>query len=118
MRQLADVVDDPAITFEVQRELAPVEASPDTPLFALLCDALRSADPEAIPFPCLVPGFTDASHFARLGTTCYGFTPVFFPEGATAAFADLIHGRDERIPVEGFQRGARALWEVVVRFCT
>lgn len=118
LRELAEVVDDPDITFEIQKELAPVEATPDTPLFSLLCDALRAVDSEAIPFPSLVPGFTDASQFARLGTTYYGFTPVVFPPESTAAFADLVHGRDERIPVEGFKQGVRALWDVVVRFCS
>jgi acetylornithine deacetylase/succinyl-diaminopimelate desuccinylase-like protein len=118
LRELAEVVGDPAITFEVHQELAPVEAPADTPLFSLLCDALRAVDSEAIPFPSLVPGFTDASQFARLGTTYYGFTPVVFPPESTAAFADLVHGRDERIPVEGFKLGVRALWEVVVRFCS
>lgn len=117
LRELAEVVDDPSITFEVRTELPPVEAPAETPLYGLLCEALRAADPEAMPFPCLVTGFTDACQFARLGTTYYGFTPVVFPEDSTAAFADLIHGKDERIPVEGFKRGVQALWEVVVRFC-
>jgi acetylornithine deacetylase/succinyl-diaminopimelate desuccinylase-like protein len=117
LRELAAVVDDDEVTFEVHHELAAVEASPETPLFRLLCDAVREMDPQGVPFPNLIPGFTDASHFARLGTTFYGFSPIVFPPDSTAAFTDLLHGKDERIPVDGFKQGLRALWDVVVRFC-
>jgi hypothetical protein len=33
-------------------------------------------------------------------------------------FAELFHGRNERIPVEGFLWGLRALYRIVRGFCT
>ena len=67
---------------------------------------LKKHDPEGVPVPYLAPGFTDAKSWSRLGTRCYGFMPVRFPDDGTK-FADLFHGHDERIPVEGLQVGRR-----------
>jgi hypothetical protein len=67
--------------------------------------------------PYLAPGFTDAKNWSRLGTRCYGFMPLQFPDDGVK-FADLFHGHDERIPVEGFKWGVHLLYEVVKAFCT
>jgi hypothetical protein len=42
----------------------------------------------------------------------YGFSPVKFPRGMR--FADLYHGNDERIPVDGLAWGTEVLSEVVL----
>ena len=65
--------------------------------------------------PYLAPGFTDAKSWSRLGTRCYGFMPVRFPDDG-AKFADLFHGHDERIPVDGLKWGVRVLYDVVRAF--
>ncbi len=41
---------------------------------------------------------------------------VKLPEGFH--FIDLMHGHDERIPVEGFFFGVRVLFDLVARLCT
>ena len=65
---------------------------------------LKKHDPEGVPVPYLAPGFTDAKSWSRLGTRCYGFMPLRFPDDGVK-FADLFHGHDERIPVEGLTLG-------------
>jgi len=105
----------PEVELEVTRRLPAVEAPADTPLFDTLAAALRRADPGAIPVPYLVPGFTDALAFSRLGTIWYGFAPVSLPP--RIRFAELYHGVDERIPVEGFRWGVRVLHDAVRSFC-
>ena len=45
----------------------------------------------------------------------YGFAPVKLPPALK--FADLFHGTDERIPIEGLRWGAETLAEVVTRYC-
>lgn len=102
---------------EVLRSLPAVEASPDTPLFAHLAAVLRRNDPTAHPLPWLVPGFTDAKGYARLGTTCYGFAPVRFDPTHTVSFTAMYHGHDERVPVEGLGWGLSVLHEAVTGFC-
>lgn len=88
----------------------------DTPLYDTITEVLAERDPGAKPVPYMIPGFTDSFAYARLGATCYGFSPVKL--GPELNFTRMYHGHDERIPVDGFRWGLRTLWEVVSRFCT
>lgn len=97
---------------EILRELPPVEADPRSPVLAVLMQAIREHHPGATPVPYLMPGFTDAKSWSMLGTQCYGFMPVRFPDDGTR-FGDLFHGHDERIPVEGLIWGTEVLYDVV-----
>lgn len=99
--------------FEVLRSLPPVEASSTTPVFDHLAATLRRADPTGHPLPYLIPGFTDAKAYVRLGTTCYGFAPVKFDPTHTIDFSKMYHGHDERVPVDGLTWGLRVLYEAV-----
>ena len=103
------------IAIEVVREMSPVETDPASPLFDAIVAALAQHHPGAIAIPYLMPGFTDAKHWSRLGARCYGFCPVRFPDDGTK-FNQLFHGNDERIPVAGLRWGVRVLYDVVTRF--
>ena len=84
---------------------------------ALLCEAIGRHDPGGVPVPYLMPGFTDAKSWSRLGTQSYGFMPVRFPDDGVK-FGDLFHGHDERIPVDGLKWGVNVLYDVVKTFAT
>ncbi|HBQ10347.1 MAG TPA: hypothetical protein DEF51_03840, partial [Myxococcales bacterium] len=88
----------------------------DTPLYDTICQVLDERDPGGTPVPYMIPGFTDSFAYARLGATCYGFSPVKL--GPDLNFTRMYHGHDERIPVDGFKWGLRTLWDVVHRFVT
>jgi acetylornithine deacetylase/succinyl-diaminopimelate desuccinylase-like protein len=105
------------IEITVDSDEPPCEFSPDTPLFAVLADTLRQADPNGIPIPYMIPGYTDAKAYGKLGTTCYGFSPTRFPAGAVA-FNQMYHGHNERVHVEGFQWGFGVLYNAVKRWVT
>jgi acetylornithine deacetylase/succinyl-diaminopimelate desuccinylase-like protein len=60
-------------------------------------------------------GATDAKHLIKLGTKCYGFSPMKFRPGEH--FAELVHGHDERVAIESLAWGVRVLHEVVAEFC-
>ena len=100
---------------EVIRYQPGVSVSPDDPILGDMAEILREQDPGAIVIPYMAPGFTDATHFSRLGIRCFGFSPARLPEKFN--FVDLIHGNDERLPVEGFRFGLRALCDLVSRIC-
>jgi acetylornithine deacetylase/succinyl-diaminopimelate desuccinylase-like protein len=100
---------------EVLDSRPPTETSPNTPLFAHLARTLRQHDPGGVPLPYMIPGFTDATAYSRLGTKCYGFSPVRFEPGS-ASFSRMYHGDDERIPTEGLKWGLRVLYEAVRGF--
>lgn len=103
---------------EVLRSLPPVEAPTNTPLFDHLARTVRRHDPNGHPLPYLIPGFTDAKAYVRLGTTCYGFAPVKFDPTHGVDFSKMYHGHDERIPVDGLKWGLRVLYEAVESFCS
>jgi acetylornithine deacetylase/succinyl-diaminopimelate desuccinylase-like protein len=109
------LIDDPGVEIEVVREMPPLEETPETELFRLLQTSLEEAHPGCTVVPYLMPGFTDAKSWSKLGIRSYGFQPVRFPDDGTR-FGDLFHGHDERIPVDGLKWGAALLERVVRRF--
>jgi acetylornithine deacetylase/succinyl-diaminopimelate desuccinylase-like protein len=105
----------PDVELEVMRSAPPVETRPvRSALYDTIVAVLAERAPEARPVPSLLPGFTDAKSFTRLGARWYGFAPVRLPRGMR--FADMFHGHDERIPVDGLRWGTETLADVVVRF--
>jgi len=105
----------PDLEITVHEQHEGVTFSSDTPLYAAIAQKLAKHAPEATVVPYMVPGFTDAFAYARLGATCYGFAPVRLPKGLD--FAKMFHGHDERIPVSGFLWGSEVLSELVRDFC-
>jgi acetylornithine deacetylase/succinyl-diaminopimelate desuccinylase-like protein len=92
----------------------PVEQPLDHPILGFMADALREADPEAIPVLMLASFFTDAKHLVRLHVPTYGFSPLQL--GAEDGFVDLFHGDDERVAIEGLSFGLAVLDRVVRRY--
>lgn len=93
-------------------EKLPVE--PDMGLFGVLSNILREADPEGLPVPLVLPGSTDGRLFSRLGIQTYGFIPMNLPHDFS--FWQLMHGPDERIPIEALTFGADAIYRILQRF--
>lgn len=91
----------------------PGSDKPDMGLFDTLAGILGEADPSGIPVPLLAPAFTDARIFSRLGIQTYGFTPMKLPRDFN--FIRLIHGANERIPVDALIFGSEAMYEVLKR---
>lgn len=93
-----------------------MEAEPDMGWFDTLAEIIQEGDPEGVPIPMILPGVTDARYLSRLGIQTYGFTPMKLPEDF--AFFDVIHGADERIPVEAVQFGTEAIYKAIQRYGT
>lgn len=102
------------VEFEIVKQFPSTLTDPvESPVWSAIGEALAAVEPEAEPLPYLIPGFTDASAWSRLGTRCYGFCPVRF--GPEVRFADLYHADNERIPLDGFFFGLHLLYDVVRR---
>ncbi|MBN6040160.1 M20/M25/M40 family metallo-hydrolase [Amycolatopsis sp. 195334CR] len=97
----------PDVTREFVAHQGPVQAPIDTPWFDAMADALRAQDPDAVVVPYCLGGGTDAKAFAKLGIDCYGFAPLWLPEGFP--YRAMAHGVDERVPVDGLLFGTRVL---------
>ena len=79
----------------------------DGPIATAMHNALLMGDPEGVPVPFLMGGFTDNKSLAKLGIEGYGFAPLLLPPDLD--FMSLFHGVDERIPVDGLTFGVRVL---------
>jgi acetylornithine deacetylase/succinyl-diaminopimelate desuccinylase-like protein len=111
------VIVGPEAEIEVSDSAPPLVTPQDTDMYEALSASLIRADPKGIPIPYVIPGYTDARAFVKLGSKYYGFTPVRFDPAHNIGFADLYHGNDERCPVDGFHWGMRALHDAVTTFC-
>jgi len=96
---------------EVIHSMPPVLTDINDPVYTTITETIKRHDPQGVPIPYLVPGFTDTKYFSKTGAKCFGFSPVMF--GAGEKFAELFHGHDERIPVEGFKKGTAILMDTV-----
>jgi acetylornithine deacetylase/succinyl-diaminopimelate desuccinylase-like protein len=105
-----------AVDVSVDGEMPPVQTDPDGDgvLEAIESVCAQRAPPASV-VPYMIPGYTDAQYFSRLGTRCYGFAPLKLEADSDLVFSDLFHGVDERVPIEGFQWGVQTLLEVVER---
>jgi acetylornithine deacetylase/succinyl-diaminopimelate desuccinylase-like protein len=109
LRALAGV----ELEFEVVRH-DPVAGEPDLALFEMLAGVIGELDASGKPIPMLLPGVTDGRFFSRLGIQTYGFLPMQLP--AEIPFMRLIHGADERLPVDAVEFGTSAIERVLERF--
>jgi acetylornithine deacetylase/succinyl-diaminopimelate desuccinylase-like protein len=112
IRELEELTGDVA-EFELVHEEPPARAEPDLTLYPTLAEIIRSRDPDGVPIPALVPGYTDARYFARLGIQTYGFLPMRLPKDITL---DLIHAPDERVPADAIRFGTECLSEAVRQY--
>lgn len=102
-----DELTGPDVSWEYAHRERPVEAPIDSPLVAAMASALRAEDPGATVVPHCMSGGTDAKQFARLGMSCYGYTPMVLPTGYD--YYAMFHGVDERIPVSALHSGLRIM---------
>ena len=112
VRELEQLAGDVA-EFELVQEEPPARAEPDLTLYPTLAEIIRSRDPDGVPIPALIPGYTDARHFARLGIQTYGFLPMRLPKDITL---DLIHAPDERVPSDAIRFGTDCILEAIRRY--
>ncbi|MCB9742554.1 MAG: M20/M25/M40 family metallo-hydrolase [Alphaproteobacteria bacterium] len=103
----------PGYEITVDRTMPGSVSDPDDPISGLIDDVLRTHDRDAVPVRNMLPGFTDAKAYTRLGMKCWGFSPLKLPPGVK--FTRMFHGHNERVPVEGVRWGQRALVDLVAR---
>lgn len=86
----------------------------DMTLFPLLADILHDLDPDAVPLPAMVGGFTDGRMFARLGIQNYGFLPLKLPRDFNGG--PTVHAANERVPVDAIAFGCEAVYQLLCRY--
>jgi acetylornithine deacetylase/succinyl-diaminopimelate desuccinylase-like protein len=97
---------------EVEVDLGRVEGGPVSErgrLFDVLAAVSSDLAGGPVPVVSLTPGVTDLRYWRRRGATAYGWMPLVLTREQLASF----HGRDERIPVDGFGGAVRAMVRAV-----
>ncbi len=102
-----DELTGPEVSWAYAHREIPLEAPLGAPVLASMARALLTEDPGGTVVPYCMSGGTDAKHFARLGMTCYGFTPLVLPEGYD--YYAMFHGTDERIPLSALESAVRIM---------
>ena len=85
----------------------------DTPLMGSIRAFVEREDPGAQVTPLVLPGFSDSRWFREVFPDCVAYG--FFPQKAMDLFeaAPLIHGANERVPVEDLGLAARFYSDLV-----
>ncbi len=106
LQHVRRAIDDPAIRLSIYpattAEPSPVSAT-DSPAFAMVQQTIRQVFPESVVAPSIVIGASDSRLYAGVSRDVYRFVPL------VVASADLarIHGTNERISVENYERIVR-----------
>ncbi len=107
-------VADEHIEIEEIMLFGPAATSSDTPLYSLLVSKTKEHFPTAAIVPSVAGGFTDSHFFRDVGIASYGYNPSV----GTAAQGASVHGNNERIGIDAFNKGVDVMIDVVEAFAT
>jgi len=105
--RIASVLGEDGYSLVFDEQVVGNRSAPDAPLMELIRGWIGREDPGARVAPTVLPGFTDSRWFRDAFPECVAYG--FFPTRAMGALEanPLIHGADERIPVEDLAMAAR-----------
>ncbi len=109
LRELQGIVDDDRIVTEVILNFNPAVSSTDTALYNAIVNVMCRHYPDAVITPRVFNAFTDSHFFRNIGIDSYGFIPMLLP----AEDSNLLHGNNERVPVDSLQRALPLLQEII-----
>jgi acetylornithine deacetylase/succinyl-diaminopimelate desuccinylase-like protein len=112
LEEMRALVDDDQIEIEEIMLFSAAESSADTGLFSLIEEVTLQHYPGASVVPAVLTGFTDSHFFRDMGIVSYGFDPSVSSETVISS----IHGNNERIDIESFNRGVQIMIDIVTAF--
>ena len=112
LAEIRALVNDDQIEIEEIMLFSAAESSSDTDLFSLIEDVTLEYYPDASVVPAVLTGFTDSHFFRDMGIVSYGFDPTVHSEEVLGT----IHGNNERIDVNSFNRGIQVMIDIVNAF--
>ncbi len=105
-------INDDQIRVEEIMLFSPARSSSDTGLYNLLEAVSKKHYPNTGVVAAVAAGFTDSHFFRDLGIISYGYAPILIPEED----ARSVHGNNERIGIDTFNRGVEMMTEIVISF--
>ena len=112
---VAEIVDDGDWTLTFDEQVVGNRSPIESPLMDAIRDFVEREDPGAVVAASGLQGFTDSRWFREAFPECvaYGFMPAKAFDLFEAA--PLVHGADERVPIEDLGMAARFFAEVAPR---
>lgn len=108
--RVVEIIDDERVEVLMEYAINPSPVSPtDSMGFELLARSIRGFDENIIVAPYLVQGGTDARYFYSVSPNVYRFIMA----RARPDTLRIVHGIDERIPVEDFLTAIRFYYAVI-----
>jgi acetylornithine deacetylase/succinyl-diaminopimelate desuccinylase-like protein len=101
-------------TIEVITSGPKTKSTVDYALFDTLAGVLNELDPTGTPIPYLFNESPDGRLLEDFGIQNYGFLPMNLPPEID--LPSVIHGENERVPVESIAFGADALFKLLERY--
>ena len=111
INELRRLLADDSIKIEILLSRTAATSPTNPEAMKIITDYAKANDPGA---PVLFPvgsGFTDCHFFRAKGIPCLGF----LPQRSTPNTEGLVHGIDERMPVERLNAAIRAMYEIVIK---
>jgi carboxypeptidase PM20D1 len=111
IERIRRVVADPRVNISIAGKIYEPTAfsNVDSASFALLNRTIREVFPEVAVAPFLVLGRADAIHYAHLSNSVYLFSPAMIgPEDHSG-----VHGPNERISVESYQKAIQFYYRLI-----
>ncbi|MEX2253504.1 MAG: M20/M25/M40 family metallo-hydrolase [Thermoleophilaceae bacterium] len=107
LRRIREVVGENGFGVEFSEQVVGNRSPIETPLMEQMRAFVKREDPDADVVPVVLPGFSDSRWFREAFPECIAYG--FFPQRAMDLFeaAPLVHGADERVPVEDLGMAAR-----------
>jgi acetylornithine deacetylase/succinyl-diaminopimelate desuccinylase-like protein len=102
--RLERVIDDPAVSIDVELSFAGAASPTDTPLMEAIARVAAKSRPRGVAVPRMIAGFTDAHWFRDRGIVAYGFVPRRLRPAETRG----VHGANERVSIENLALGVEA----------
>ncbi|HEY1359628.1 MAG TPA: M20/M25/M40 family metallo-hydrolase [Thermoleophilaceae bacterium] len=106
-KRVHEVLGDNGYELRFEETVVGNRSSGETPLMDAIRDFVQKEDPGAEVATVVLPGFSDSRWFRAAFPDCVAYG--FFPQKAMDLFeaAPLVHGADERVPVEDLGLAAR-----------
>jgi acetylornithine deacetylase/succinyl-diaminopimelate desuccinylase-like protein len=109
VQDVRNLLEGTGVEVEVIMAFTPAVSATDTDLYQAIEAVIAEQHAGATVSPSVATGFTD-SHFTRdAGIASYGFDPIVVPESEGLR----VHGNDERVSVDAFQRGVRDMQAII-----
>jgi acetylornithine deacetylase/succinyl-diaminopimelate desuccinylase-like protein len=109
INELRRVLADDSIKIEILLSRTAATSPTNQEAMKVITEYANSHDPGTPIFYPMGPGFTDCHFFRAKGIPCLGF----LPQRSTPSSESLVHGVDERMPVERLASALMAMYEIV-----